>query len=184
MHGGVIMVSHMESICASVMFVKSGRAYIVVILAKSSFHFQNWVLYYAHNRTIEFPTLDPKATLLILALSSRHFTSSHEPQTWSNIIDMLLYMRRDVIFRASWADHTRHFMLPRVLLSLQKVFSFVYLGIELDPLLVDRLGDAISINTAGFKPCANTLDGCVGGGEQFNYLVGGVVLTVFWRIVS
>ena len=69
MHGGVIMVSHMESICASVMFVKSGRAYIVPILAKSPFHFQNRVLYYAHNRTIEFPILGPEATLLILVIS-------------------------------------------------------------------------------------------------------------------
>jgi hypothetical protein len=161
MHGGVIMVSHMESICASVMLVKSGRAYMVPILAKSAFHFQNWVLYYAHNRTTEFLILDPEATLLILFLSSRHFTSSHEPQTWSNIIDMLLYMRWNMIFRASWADHARHFMLPRVILSLQQVFNFVYLGVELDPLPVDRLGDAISINTAGFEPCTNTLNGCI-----------------------
>lgn len=87
-----------------------------------------------------------------------------------------------VIFLASGVQSST-VMLVDVVLCLDEVLELGDGGIELQPLLVDGLGDAIGGEAGLLEPAAQGVHGLCGGREDVVDLLGRVVLPVSGRAV-
>jgi hypothetical protein len=65
---------------------------------------------------------------------SLHCNLAPHPDTRGDIVNMLLDVSRDVVFLAGDVLMTASTMLPEVKLGDEKIFSLMYLRIELNPL--------------------------------------------------
>ena len=80
-------------------------------------------------------------------------------------------------------DFARPPVLILMVFGVEKFFDLIYVCIELKPLLVHRLRDAICCNAGTFEPSPHSLDGVLRGSKDVDYLLGRVMLTVVGRIV-
>lgn len=65
-------------------------------------------------------------------------------------------------------------------LSLENLLSFVDLCIELNPLLVDRVGDTLAVNAGLNQPRPNSINGLLRWCKQVVDLFCGIPLPVSW----
>jgi len=84
----------------------------------------------------------------------------------------------------SLAYRTCWFVLPRVVFGFQQTLHFMHLSIELDPLFINRLRDAMRGNPTWFEPCSDRLDSSLGRGKDVDNFLRCIVLAVLWRIMS
>jgi len=67
--------------------------------------------------------------------------------------------------------------------GLEQLLDFTRLGIELKPLLVDRLRDPMASNASLLQPLSNSAGGLLMRSEDVRDLLGRVVLPILRRVV-
>lgn len=75
-------------------------------------------------------------------------------------------------------------VLIDVVLCLEQALGLFSVGVELNPLLVGRLADAMSSDAGGLQPAANCVDSSLSGGKDLDDLLGCVVLAKAGRVVA
>ena len=70
-----------------------------------------------------------------------------------------------------------------VVLGLEQALCLIGVGIELDPLLVCRLGDALCLNTSRYEPVTDGIDGFLSRSEELDDFLSRVVLAVLGRVM-
>lgn len=106
----------------------------------------------------------------------------NEVDTWSHVVDVLGDGFVHMVLVTADGHLASGLVLEEVVLGVEKRLGFPCLKINCHPLLVDALGDAVSLNTSPVQPAANSLDSIGAWSKQIMDLLGTVVLAELWRV--